>query len=71
MITPCQGFFSKLGYVRMKNLQHQGTSWQKVWILLTETDLVVYHQRTDGMPLMSIDLIGCRITPADWLTQQK
>ena len=54
----------------MKNLQTEG-SWQKVWLLLTESDLVVYHHRTDGMPLMSIALTGCRVTPADWMTQQK
>jgi len=58
------------GYARMKNLERQ-SSWQKVWILLSETDLVIYNQRADGMPLMSVDLVGCRITPADWLTQQK
>lgn len=59
-----------LGYARMKNLERQ-SSWQKVWILLTETDLVIYNHRADGMPMMSVDLVGCRITPADWLTQQK
>ena len=59
-----------LGYLKMKNLE-TNTAWKKLWTILDENHLLIYYNRSELNLIHSVELTGCKITPADWLTKQK
>lgn len=58
------------GFLKMKNL-NTNSSWKKLWIVLEDSQLLVYFTKGDLSPSLMVDLVDAKVMPADWLTKQK
>ena len=54
----------------MKNLEIN-SSWKTFWIIIENDQIQIFQNRNNSKLITTICLIGCKITPADWLTKQK